>query len=134
MTKQVCDIRVIDYAIQYIEWGGTYSCRGLGDGANDYRRDPEIYWDQYGTYVRSLNNGSLPWWWNKWKSPESVQARLQALRGFKQACIDAASKQKSGKKEFKSLLIEARNYLPPKTFHCSKTYRDLLDRIDKALR
>jgi hypothetical protein len=91
------NLKVIDQAIQRIEdRKGTLSCLALfyaHEEATGFNTscNSSIYVKQYTAYVRSVNKGKLPSWWNI--VGRGPTPRLKALRGFRQACIDAAQNE-----------------------------------------
>lgn len=90
------ELAVLDGAIQfYLRGGCHYTCYALTHAVR--RRAPRTcvhstYTCQYTLWCRARNGGSLPYWWNR--SEPFRRERLAALRGFRQACIDAATKEK----------------------------------------
>lgn len=90
--------KFFDRAIKRLMTGkNLYSCIALTASINGNATPAAFtrYRVQYEKWVRSQNNGRLPYWWNSWK--DYKWQRVAALLGFKQACIDAAKKTKKGK-------------------------------------
>ena len=88
------DLRVIDMAIERIRFDANHhSCAALAFGLGDlgcYSRSlAEEYKRQYKLWT--FKNGGRPKWWNSGRPYK--RARIAALKSFRQACIDAASKQ-----------------------------------------
>jgi hypothetical protein len=89
-------LRVIDRAIERIEARrDTMTCCALYGALSDHKwnylgQDVDLLADQWEKYNRHKDKGGkLPAFWNRGYSPKRKQARLKALRGFRQACIDA---------------------------------------------
>jgi len=100
------NLKVIDLAIKLIETNKhVYSCCALSSAimqmqANIRCETVSLYTNQYTKYVTRKNHG-YPTWWNEdnsWQPgyfrktlyESNKAARIRALKGFKQACIDAA--------------------------------------------
>lgn len=113
MTIHKPSLRVIDDAIKTVQDGeqklsifrrhSKYSCLALEGaayiihGSHVYGKPnpADIYKEQYKAYVKAANGGRLPKWWNNLNYAR--HHRVTALKGFRQACIDAAKKQKKAK-------------------------------------
>lgn len=94
MIPKTPNLAVIDYAIRLIEADvEKYSCCALSAAecklvTNEYDFD-SYYRYQYEQYILNVNNYKLPKWWEG--EAKHKKARIKALEGFKQACIDAGS-------------------------------------------
>jgi hypothetical protein len=132
MSKNKPDLRVIDEAISIIKSGRQtiYICTALNNAAIVFEVDSDIYREQFEKYVRSQNGGQRPHWWSAWQRYN--KERLAALRGFRQACVNAAGSKKPSRKELKRLLIDARCYVARITIP-SRLSTLLLAEIDAAL-
>lgn len=88
------DLRVIDRAIERIRLGSShFSCLALREaqyetGSQDWSIAHE-YRSQYRSWA--IRNGAYPEWWSSDRPYK--RERMAALKSFRQACIDAASKQ-----------------------------------------
>src|ERR1700757_2241752 len=99
------NLKVIDLAIKFIETNrNIYSCcalrdavRHLNPGYSGWAR-AYLYRAQYEKYVTRRNHGYPTWWnednsrgsgyWRKSLYESNKAARIRALKGFRQACID----------------------------------------------
>lgn len=70
-------------------WGGSMR---VGTYSSPRGEAIQQYKTQYEKFVRSQNGGKLPRWWNNVNY--SREHRINALKAFKQACIDAGKKAK----------------------------------------
>lgn len=89
------NLAVIDLAVKLVQNDREkYSCCALsaaeGQLVTDDYNCNSYYRYQYKQYIFSICKGKLPRWWNSTKQYKT--ARIKALKGFKQACIDAAKK------------------------------------------
>lgn len=89
------DLRVINLAIKLIASGKQhYTCLALIDAARHYNSPVEnLYSNQYRRFVFNDDNDCdwPPIWWNSISQHKTE--RIQALKAFKQACINAGKKQ-----------------------------------------
>ena len=93
------DIGIIDYAIRLIELDQVYhpcvalshACVAFGgdyNGSHDDALSGTTYRDQYELLMKK-KNGKMPYWWDNYNK----KARLEALRKFRAACIEAGKAQ-----------------------------------------
>ena len=88
------DLLVIDRAIERIRLGlNRYTCYALERAAFEVAPQDWTHADAYvNQYQRwTLRNGKEPKWWDSGRRYK--RERIAALKSFRQACIDAASKQ-----------------------------------------
>ena len=94
-------LEIIDRAIERIEKGNSNFCCGaihisvrmaLVEHKIDYNSEHALAGLYHSQFARFCLNSKkkLPRWWNSTPSPNNKIRRLEALRAFRQACIDAA--------------------------------------------
>lgn len=94
-------LEIIDRAIERIENGPSNFCciainisvrRALAEHKIDYSSEwviARLYTSQFTRFCLNSKK-KLPRWWDSTPSPRNQIRRLEALRAFRQACIDAA--------------------------------------------
>lgn len=88
------DLAVIDRAIELVRTGvyhGWYSCWALSDCCINYDNE---YTRQYTRWIKE-SKGRLPDWWGG-EALRHTGARINALKSFRQACVDAGAVQAPG--------------------------------------